>query len=90
MYSKCTGAKKALCVRLVSTSSNGVMKLLTYRPQIGINYRGQANQLYGCVNDARNVQNFLIRALYLRLCSRRLADVPNPQATATGHATQYF
>ncbi|KAL1939251.1 hypothetical protein VTO73DRAFT_10054 [Trametes versicolor] len=31
---------------------------------IGINYRGQANQLYGCVNDARNVQNFLIRHGY--------------------------
>ncbi|OSC98894.1 hypothetical protein PYCCODRAFT_1438875 [Trametes coccinea BRFM310] len=27
---------------------------------IGINYRGQPNQLHGCVNDARNVQNFLM------------------------------
>ncbi|OBZ78001.1 Metacaspase-1 [Grifola frondosa] len=29
---------------------------------IGINYRGQANELYGCVNDARNVQRFLMHS----------------------------
>ncbi|OCH91748.1 hypothetical protein OBBRIDRAFT_791973 [Obba rivulosa] len=28
---------------------------------IGINYYGQPNQLHGCVNDARNVRNFLIQ-----------------------------
>ncbi|PPQ81149.1 hypothetical protein CVT25_015201 [Psilocybe cyanescens] len=28
---------------------------------IGINYRGQANELRGCVNDAKNVRNFLIQ-----------------------------
>ncbi|KAI8973088.1 caspase domain-containing protein [Trametes punicea] len=31
---------------------------------IGINYRGQPNQLYGCINDARNVQAFLMRHGY--------------------------
>ncbi len=63
--------------------------LTSYCPQIGINYRGQPNQLYGCVNDARNVQNFLIRALYLRPYERRLADTLYAQATGTGRATQY-
>lgn len=29
--------------------------------QIGINYRGQHNELRGCVNDARSVRRFLIR-----------------------------
>lgn len=89
MYSKCTGTKKALCVRLVSASID-ITKLPTYRRQIGINYRGQANQLYGCVNDARNVQNFLIRALYPRLRSRRLADMPTAQVMGIGRATQCF
>ncbi|KAH9487448.1 Metacaspase-1B [Psilocybe cubensis] len=28
---------------------------------IGINYRGQPNELRGCINDAKNVRNFLIR-----------------------------
>lgn len=89
MYSKCTGTKKALCVRLNFTANNDITKLPTYCLQIGINYRGQANQLYGCVNDARNVQNFLIRALYLHLRSRCLADTLGAQATGTGHATRY-
>ncbi|KDR69952.1 hypothetical protein GALMADRAFT_214755 [Galerina marginata CBS 339.88] len=31
---------------------------------IGINYRGQANELRGCVNDAKNVRNFLIQRGY--------------------------
>ncbi|KAI0666481.1 caspase domain-containing protein [Trametes maxima] len=31
---------------------------------IGINYRGQPNELHGCVNDARNVMNFLMRRGY--------------------------
>ncbi|KAF8875085.1 peptidase C14 [Gymnopilus junonius] len=31
---------------------------------IGINYRGQANELRGCINDAKNVRNFLIRHGY--------------------------
>lgn len=29
--------------------------------QIGINYRGQPNELRGCINDARGVKDFLIR-----------------------------
>jgi metacaspase-1 len=29
---------------------------------IGVNYRGQPNELRGCVNDAKNVKNFLVRA----------------------------
>lgn len=29
---------------------------------IGINYRGQPNELRGCINDAKNVKNFLVRA----------------------------
>jgi hypothetical protein len=29
-------------------------------PQIGINYTGQRRELRGCVNDAKNVRNFLI------------------------------
>lgn len=28
---------------------------------IGINYKGQHNELHGCINDARNVQRFLIK-----------------------------
>ncbi|KAI0746263.1 caspase domain-containing protein [Daedaleopsis nitida] len=31
---------------------------------IGINYKGQPNELFGCVNDARNVRNFLRRRGY--------------------------
>ncbi|KAI0643988.1 caspase domain-containing protein [Trametes meyenii] len=31
---------------------------------IGINYRGQPNELHGCVNDAKNVTNFLMRRGY--------------------------
>jgi hypothetical protein len=27
--------------------------------QIGINYFGQASELRGCINDARNIQRFL-------------------------------
>lgn len=38
--------------------------------QIGINYRGQPNQLFGCVNDARNVQRFLISEALIRLYRR--------------------
>jgi hypothetical protein len=36
---------------------NGKKKALC----IGINYTGQNGELRGCINDARNVQNFLIR-----------------------------
>ena len=35
---------------------------LTYIFQIGINYKGQENELFGCVNDAKNVHRFLRRA----------------------------
>lgn len=31
---------------------------------IGINYKGMPNELYGCINDARNVQRFLLRHGY--------------------------
>lgn len=31
---------------------------------IGINYRGQENELRGCINDAKNVRNFLMRNNY--------------------------
>ncbi|KAM5543969.1 hypothetical protein V8D89_002586 [Ganoderma adspersum] len=31
---------------------------------IGINYKGMPNELYGCINDARNVQRFLLRNGY--------------------------
>ncbi|KAI0653869.1 caspase domain-containing protein, partial [Cubamyces menziesii] len=41
---------------------------------IGINYRGQANELHGCVNDARNVQGFLMRHGYKAKNIRVLTD----------------
>ncbi|KAI0635346.1 caspase domain-containing protein [Trametes polyzona] len=41
---------------------------------IGINYRGQQNQLFGCVNDARNVKNFLMRHGYKERHIRLLTD----------------
>jgi len=31
---------------------------------IGINYKGQSNELHGCVNDAKNVKRFLISMLH--------------------------
>lgn len=33
--------------------------------QIGINYRGQENELRGCINDAKRVREFLISEIYL-------------------------
>jgi len=32
--------------------------------QVGINYTGTAMELNGCVNDARNVRNFLMSGFY--------------------------
>jgi hypothetical protein len=58
-YSACTGRRRALCVRRAVDSdgregADGVA-------QIGINYAGTPNALLGCVNDARNVRNHLLR-----------------------------
>ena len=56
--SRCTGQRKALCVSntyvLHFTRSANHCYL-----KIGINYKGQQNELLGCVNDAKNVQRFL-------------------------------
>ena len=38
--------------------------MLTTITQIGINYKGQPNELYGCINDAKNVVKFLRRRGY--------------------------
>lgn len=29
-------------------------------PQVGINYRGTTSELAGCINDVKNIQNFII------------------------------
>jgi hypothetical protein len=61
-YSKCTGRRRALCVCLHSffffaSWSDCYLK-------IGINYRGQENELRGCINDAKNVRRFLMKNNY--------------------------
>jgi hypothetical protein len=60
--SACTGRRRGLCVRsrpLCDVDKDGG---LTRRAQIGINYAGTQNALMGCVNDARNMREFLMRA----------------------------
>ncbi|PIL24114.1 hypothetical protein GSI_13866 [Ganoderma sinense ZZ0214-1] len=41
---------------------------------IGINYKGMPNELYGCINDARNVQRFLLRNGYKHDDIKMLTD----------------
>jgi hypothetical protein len=55
-YSQCNGKKKALCVSSTSPIRTPFMPVAH---QIGINYFGQASELRGCINDARNIQRFL-------------------------------
>jgi hypothetical protein len=59
-YSKCTGRKKALCVS--HRYPHAIYAIITekFRHKIGINYRGQSNELRGCINDARHMRDFLI------------------------------
>jgi hypothetical protein len=37
------------------------------RMQVGINYTGQKNELQGCVNDARNIYQFLMGLHRIRI-----------------------
>jgi len=67
-YSQCTGARKALLVSFPYSISVGCSMA---DPKIGINYVGQSGELRGCINDAHNVQKFLI-GLSIAIPPRRL------------------
>lgn len=58
-YSQCNGRKRALCVCDPSAPVTSMCSSNASRPQIGINYFGQSAELKGCINDARNVSQFL-------------------------------
>jgi hypothetical protein len=57
--------ESTLCTFQPANAHSHAPTLMRFVPfwefQIGINYRGQHNELRGCVNDARNVRRFLIR-----------------------------
>lgn len=59
-YSQCTGKKKALCVSALSSQLLSATYWWSIISQIGINYIGQSAELQGCINDARNIQNFIM------------------------------
>ena len=49
-----------------------VLLLVAFYPclmimQVGINYTGQKNELQGCVNDARNIYQFLMGLYHVLL-----------------------
>lgn len=57
--------------------------LFTSKLQIGINYSSQPNALRGCVNDARNVRDFLAKHGYHPSDILLLTDEP-PKGTKEG------
>ena len=68
MHGKEEGALRT-CLRYVIQESKLTGLELAIAVQIGINYKGLPNELYGCINDARNVERFLLRALTSIVCS---------------------
>ena len=63
--------KKVLIIRAIN-ESNAILKKITEKYNqdmmnikkqsaflVGINYTGTINELYGCINDTKNVQDFL-------------------------------
>lgn len=62
-HSRCTGKRKAICVRALPDA----FELRLMRTQVGINYTGQKNELQGCVNDARNMYQFLMGLHHVHL-----------------------
>ena len=56
-YSQCNGRKKGL---FVSPSTNHLAPM-SFCPQVGINYFKQDGELQGCINDVKNITNFLVR-----------------------------
>ena len=68
-YSQCTQKKKALCVRNCHESGTYpvVLEELMAVAQIGINYTGTGTEpLHGCVDDAKNIRQFLIGQWYMK------------------------
>ena len=58
-----------------SVSSGDRVWLLTIH-EIGINYKGQENELRGCINDAKRVREFLISEECIHSWSLARADDP--------------
>ena len=60
--SKCTGRKRAVCVRQFHLVFKFSFRFSLTIQKIGINYVGQRKELRGCFNDAKSMREFLIRS----------------------------
>jgi len=52
-----------MCIIALTLTPNLTL-IIAASVQVGINYTGTAKELNGCVNDAKNVRNFLMSRFY--------------------------